>query len=363
MPEFLRPKEPEDKKKEPSSPEESKEREPENVQYSVADLTTLIEIIPEEYKPFRTLLAKALVTAIPWVNHENWEKIKTWDNPVKDGDFIDVTATLHARIERERGNRSYSDYAAELLRREFGSTTLSVEKLHYFIGIFSFWAIELRPYGKQIERTLFGEGWFDKLENLLVDIEPIVKKIRETQEKIEELEKAAIMPFPQKPEDENDLEKMREYRKQLVRRHVMERFTGFDYGYLAKNGENLWEILRMICAGDINDNEYFQKLSALYKKLSGNLIKSGLTDFNFEGTAGPFNENHLKIIIDTIAESDIPIHEKTYRERYLHSQKIDYVPKDATVEYQIDKLKRELEELNKQLVEKFKEYFPIEKSQ
>jgi molybdopterin converting factor small subunit len=358
MPEFLRPKGPGYKEKEPLSLEGNKEREPENVQYSVADLATLIEIMPEEYKPLRTLLAKALVTDIPWVSHENWEKIEGWENPVRDGDFIDVTATLHAKIERERGNRSYSDYAAELLRREFGSTTLSVEKLHYFIGTASFWATAGRPEAEHIERIVFGEGWFDKLENLLVDIEPIVKKIREIKEKIEELEKAAIMPSPQKLEDESDLEKMREYRKQLVRRHVMERFSGFDYGYLAKNGENLWEILRMICAGDINDNEYFQKLSALYKKLRGNLIKSGLTDSDFEGLAGPFNENHLKIIIDTIAESDIPIHEKTYGERYLHSQKIDYVPKDATVEYQIDKLKKKLEELNKQLVEKLKEYFP-----
>ncbi len=207
--------------------------------------------MPEEYKPFRTLLAKALVTAIPWVNQENWEKIEGWDNPVKDGDFIDVTPTLHARIERERGNRRYSDYAAELLRREFGSTQLSVKQFHYYIGIFSFWAIELRPYGEQIERTLFGEGWFDKIENLLVDIEPIVKEINRIREELREILKTVI-PSSSKLE-ESSPEKMQEYRRQLVRQQVMDMFTLSDSGYIPKDGKTLWEVFKNICPGYAED--------------------------------------------------------------------------------------------------------------
>lgn len=365
MPEFLRPKGPEDKKKEPSSPEESKEREPENVQYSVADLTTLIEEIPEEYKPFRTLLAKALVTAIPWVNHENWEKIKTWDNPVKDGDFIDVTATLHARIERERGNRSYSDYAAELLRREFGSTTLSVEKLHYFIGIFSFWAIELRPYGKQIERTLFGEGWFDKLENLLVDIEPIVKEINRIKEELREILKTVI-PSSSKLE-ESSPEKMQEYRRQLVRQQVMDMFTLSDSGYIPKDGKTLWEVLKNICPGYAEDKRKLEELLILYMDLREKL--TGLPfDPENQITTGPFTEEQLDIIIDGIAKSNLSIQGETVQEEKedeidLLLRKIDYTTIDPKIASKIDELKKRLEELNKQLGEKFKEYFPIEKSQ
>jgi molybdopterin converting factor small subunit len=364
MPEFLRPKEP-GKEEEPLSPEESKERGSENVQYSVADLATLIEIVPEEYKPFRTLLAKALVTAIPWVNHENWEKIKTWDNPVKDGDFIDVTATLHARIEREMGNRSYSDYAAELLRREFGSTTLSVEKLHYFIGTVSFWATAGRPEAEHIERIVFGEGWFDKLENLLVDIEPIVKEINRIKEELREILKTVI-PSSSKLE-ESSPEKMQEYRRQLVRQQVMDMFTLSDSGYIPKDGKTLWEVLTIICPGHMNDEEQFKNLVRLYIDLHKKL--TGLPfDPENQITTGPFTEEQLDIIIDGIAKSNLSIQGETVQEEKedeidLLLRKIDYTTIDPKIASKIDELKKRLEELNKQLVEKFKEYFPIEKSQ
>jgi molybdopterin converting factor small subunit len=366
MPEFLRPKGPGDKEKEQLSPEESKEREPEDVQYSVADLATLIEIMPEEYKPFRTLLAKALVTAIPWVSHENWEKIEGWENPVKDGDFIDVTATLDARINREKENRSYSDYAAELLRREFGSTKLSVEKLHYFIETVSFGVTAGRPQAEHIERTLFGEGWFDKLENLLVGIEPIVKEINKIREELREILKTVI-PSSSKPE-ESSPEKIQEYRRQLVRQQVMDMFTLSDSGYIPKDGKTLWEVLKNICPGYVEDKRKLEELLILYMDLYEKL--TGLPfDPENQITTGPFTEEQLDIIIDSIAKSNLSIQGETIQEEKeedeidLFLRKIDYTTIDPSIASKIDELKKRLEELNKQLVEKFKEYFPIEKSQ
>jgi ERCC4-related helicase len=101
----------------------------------------------------------------------------------------------------------------------------------------------------------------------------------------------------------------------------------------------------------------------LHKKLTG-------LPFDPENqiTTGPFTEEQLDIIIDGIAKSNLSIQGETVQEEKedeidLLLRKIDHTTIDLKIASKIDELKKRLEELNKQLVEKFKEYFPIEKSQ
>ncbi len=152
--------------------------------------------------------------------------------------------------------------------------------------------------------------------------------------RIDELEAEAIMPMPQKPEDGASPEEVKEYRKQLVMRHL-KATLGKRYGvYSAGNMESLGEV--MLYIADSKHPDFDKLLEDVRQKLkdAGAQVESLLT---------VPTEKDLGEIADMIAESEVPIHEKTSKEKYLHDQGLEkYVAQDLTTRYEIYDLRQQL---------------------
>jgi|GEM_PF-2355867 len=155
--------------------------------------------------------------------------------------------------------------------------------------------------------------------------------------RITELEERAVMPLPQKPEDENDPEQMLNYRKQLAKRHIRERLGKRHDVYSAGNMENLYEVMMTIVDSKHVD---FRKL---YDQVAKKLTEGGA---QVDGWLTGVKDGQLEDVINIIAASEVPIHEETAKERYLHAQNSPelrgYVAKDLTAEYEIYDLYQKL---------------------
>ena len=168
---------------------------------------------------------------------------------------------------------------------------------------------------------------------------PSEAEVEAIKQRIAELESAAIMPMPQKPENESDPEQILEYRTQLATRHIRERLGKRRGIYSAVSTENLYEVVKTIVD---SSHPNFDKL---YNDIASKLTTDGArVDKWLTGV----KEEQLADIVDIITKSDVPIHEETSTERYLHSQEQQspelkkYVARDSTVDFEITNLYNQL---------------------
>jgi len=160
-----------------------------------------------------------------------------------------------------------------------------------------------------------------------------VDKIRE---EIARLEQEVMMPLPEKPQDPNDREAILEYRKQLVSRHlkeVMSKNFGF---YSTINFESFDTVLQRIIAG----GSAVPGFNILHKSLLKSLSDGG-SEVN--RSFARVTDHQFEELINTIAESKLPIAEETYDEKRMRPVDKSHVAIDATAAKAITRLYTKLE--------------------
>ena len=184
--------------------------------------------------------------------------------------------------------------------------------------------------------TIFHHLLMSALEGGSSSESPRVEAIKA---KILELEKQERLPVPAKPENEADPEAMKQYRLQLVSRHLKERLGQRNGLYSAGNMESLYEIMMMMADSSHPD---FKKL---YDQVAKKLTAGGA---QVERYLCKLKENQLTEMAQLVADSSVPIKPETTKES------MGYPAEDLCISTQIY-------DLYQQLSDEDKFYFRIEK--